>query len=316
MRAVFIIFFCVAASATAAPAGVEGTDAKTPSQTAKVLAYASYLDSLDKSDVNSVSKAADYFQEKLMQASEPECIAAAVHFDAFFRSLEVTQDQEHRKEWENIAAEAFQKAHGEEYLKNGLALQWCDSGLGCFVSPDAPQTVFKPFTLCAAPQVRAYFTLPSGTHGDPGYMSGSFSEVATDVGEHELFLVEFPDSAFSEKVTARRDRMRVQLFLGGPFLFEPFESHGTVSPEALAAYRWYIEKYPKTETADLLRRYCAILEENGLKFCRPVYDFLKQQTPGSVSDRLRWDFDLMQQYFASSDENLNISGYVKEHEPK
>lgn len=104
-------------------------------------------------------------------------------------------------------------------------------------------------------------------------------------------------------------------FSEGLSFFEPFERNGTVSPEALAAYRWYIEKYPKTETADLLRRYCGILEKNELKFCRPVYDFLKQQTPGSVSDRLRWDFDLMQQYFAS-DESLGIDEYMMRHRPK
>lgn len=219
MCVLLFVFVCSTASATAAPVGVEGTDAKTPIQSAKVLAYASCLDSLDKNDVNSVSKAADYFQENLMQASESECIAAAVCFDAFFNSFDGTLNRKHWKEWENTAAaEAFQKAHGAEYLKNGLALQWCDSGLGCFVSPDAPQTVFKPFTQCSAPQVRAYYALPSGTHGDPGY-SGSFSELATDIGERELFLAEFPNSAFSEKVTARRDRKRILLFLGGSFLF-------------------------------------------------------------------------------------------------
>ncbi len=304
----FVTALCLvtlaATAAPVAPASPPGTAA----------AFTQYVESLNKKDVNSISKAAAYFEKHLMHAPDAECAPAARQFEAFLLSLSQSVMQDNTSmDWRDIGP--FVKAQSEEFLKNGLVPYECEGGLDCFVSPDSSLPIFKPFLQCDSPQVKAFFALPRYGHQCAGYMVGTFSELGKYIGERERFMAKFPDSIFLEQVKQYRDGARVDFFLGGHFCFDAFGRHGQISSEALAAYQSYMSTYPGTETADLLRRYVAVLEQNDKRFCRPVYDFLKQQVPAPVPERLGRDFDFIQEYFAS-DDNCSIEVFKSKRAPE
>lgn len=278
-------------------------------------AYQTYLNALDKHDVNSVSMAVNRFAATMKNAPEAQCIQAAIAYKAFFDEIcqTLTKDLE---QIEGNASTAFIKVHRDDYLRNGIYLSGCEGFLSCHraLLKDS-HTFLKPFLECASPQVRAYFALPIWGNCEGWISPGSFADIAKFIGERESFLVKFPNSTFQESVANNLDWLRGFFLLFGncPYDLGAFTRHGDLNPEALTAYRGYIETYPNTPTADLIRRYYAVLEKSQFKFSRSVYDFLKQQTPQEISKALRWDYDMIVAYFASND-NCSIEIYADEHQ--
>jgi hypothetical protein len=172
------------------------------------------------------------------------------------------------------------KAFMNKLFQNGLRLA---STEGMVYIDRETQTLRNYFYDNLSPSTQKFFGQFELETNQPMSSDGGFiipvKEVADRLGFWDAFLTSYPKHLFSD-YAANNAKYDLYFFLIGMDNTPAF-GHGdeTLDKEFLEAYKYFIQKYPDSKNAVVIKEYLQLLEKAGYKQTEEVKEFSEKYNP-------------------------------------
>ncbi len=259
--------------------------------------YTKFLATLDDKDIKSLSKAIDYFNEKLKGIDIKIIDQCYVKFQEFYEKVTSKVDEEFiaKKEEEQIVIyetmfpnegnsgakpTQAQKDYVELLKTNGLKVCTVE---GTFYICKNEKTVFDKIKDIVSPVMKEYLDQKQkeseeGYAGDAGlYISPK--QIAERIIFWENFIKKNADFVYIKEQKDSVTYMTLDLLSGmdNTPVFD-YETN-KLTDSFKEGYKFVIEKHPDTDLGKIIKEYYAILEKDGFKDSKTRLAFISKLTP-------------------------------------
>lgn len=260
--------------------------------------YQTYLDSLDRSELQSLVRGVKILELNIPNYSLVEADQAFLAFNTFYiESLNYCNETFWQNESLNsklrAAIQGLSPTQVNEYLNipSGLqedreiknfVQQISDGGLiltaseGGFYLSENPDFLYNRFSQYLSPSLQAFLQLrrqetAEGFIGNNG-LEIPFAKIGERVIKWEKYNDQYPDSPLGE-LADYQYQMYLGVFLFGIDTSKVFEDK-QLKPEIRKVYENFEQLYADTKTANLISRYYDVLSANDFKYNEVVEKFL------------------------------------------
>jgi len=259
--------------------------------------YVKFLATLNEKDIKSISKAVDYFNEKLKGIDVKIIDECYIKLDEFHNNVASNVDQKftNKKEEEHYILFSImypnnenpeakptqsQKDYVELLKNNGLKIGTAEGTF--FIVKDA-SFIFKKINDIVSPVMKEYLDQKQ-KESKEGYASdGGLSINPKDIAERIVFWENFvkknPDFVFTKEQKDSITYMTLDLLSGmdNTPVFD-YETN-KLTDSFKEGYKFVIEKHSDTDLGKIIKEYYAILEKDGFKDSKTGLAFISKLTP-------------------------------------
>lgn len=277
---------------------VQASPLPGPASPLNPLEYQAYLDSLDRSDLQSLVNGVKVLERNIPNYSLAEADQAFLAFNTFYiESLNYCNETFWQNESLNsklrAAIQGLSPTQVNEYLNIPSSLQKdreiknfvqqiSDGGLiltaseGGFYLSENPDFLYNRFSQYLSPSLRAFLELrrqetAEGFIGNHG-LEISFAKIGERVIRWEKYNDQYPDSPLGD-LADYQYQMYLGVFLFGIDTSKVFEDK-RLKPEFRKVYENFKQLYANTKTANLVSRYYDVLSANDFIYNEAVEKFL------------------------------------------
>ena len=261
--------------------------------------YQAYLDSLDRSDLQSLVNGVRVLGQNISNYSLAEADQAFLAFNTFFNeSLNYCNETFWQDESLNAklkaAIQGLSPSQAFEYLNiPSSAQQDCeikkfvqqinDGGLilnpseGGFYLSENPDFLYNQFSKYLSPSLRVFLGLrrqetAEGFIGENG-LEIPFAKIGERIIKWEKYNDKYPNSPLGE-LADYQYQMYLGVFFFGIDNSKVFENR-QLKPEIRGVYENFKHLFADTKSANLISRYYDVLSANDFKYCEAVEKFLQ-----------------------------------------
>lgn len=258
---------------------IDTTSATASSQSSIVLAkYKTFLSQLDTFDINTISQAAQAYQEQFINTDAYTRDSGYILFDQHYQTIETNSNELHVKDTSNynaftpenpngkMAMPAKQQQYVESLHKNGFQLASAEGMT--YIKPDR-DVIASWFDPYVSPTLKEYLTQlnkenQEGFAVDAG-ITISPQQLVDRITWWERFIKNNPSFVLLNEAEEQRKYLFTVLILGMENTPVRSYQNGDLEPFYKTAYDHLQKTYPESETNQLVAPYYKALQQRDRK---------------------------------------------------